>query len=147
MRIVAATVVLNAPQKIIRDLFYDIDNYPKYVGYCLSAKAEKPIREGGKWADWSLVVGVPILVKHEILKISDDEFIYRIPLIGGGEMFQKFKLTALGGQTQVDINLSFDFKNKLLSFLLNNWIESRNRRMVEITIANVKKLYGQSKAN
>lgn len=147
MRTITDSATLNIPAQAIWDLFFDIDSYQKYVGYCLSAKAEKPIREGSRWADWSLVIGIPFLVHHEIIKISEDEFIYRIPLFGGGEMFQKFRLKAVGENTLVEMELNIDFKNKLLDQLLGGWVEYRNKKMMNLTLKKVESYYAKKQAH
>lgn len=140
--------VFSASTERLWQMFSDVKNYPKYIKYCHKAGLIGQFQVGSTWYDWSTVVFVPLKVNHRIVKVSPNrELLFNIDLPFFVSLDQRFILESKGVGTEVNIEITIDFKNKLMEILLGSLIAYRNRKMIEGTISNVQEILKQNDNN
>lgn len=143
MRKLIFELTINASVEKLWPLLAEIENYPRYIKYCRKAFLIGDFREGSTWYDWSTVVYLPLKIKHEIIRIQPNkEIIYKIGL-PVGEIWQKLSLE-VGEQTKVWFEITIDFPNPVIDKTLGALVYYRNRKMIEATIANFEKGFGNA---
>jgi ribosome-associated toxin RatA of RatAB toxin-antitoxin module len=148
MRQILLEPVFPTSKETLWQLFSEVENYPKYIKYCQKAWLAGEFREGSVWCDRSTVMFLPLKIVHKIVVLKpQEEIAFSIPLLGGGEIRQGFRLQEVEDGTKVEVKVNINFQNKLLDVLLGRLVESRNRGMMVSTIENFKKEINNDKNN
>jgi ribosome-associated toxin RatA of RatAB toxin-antitoxin module len=122
-------------------LLLEISNYPKYIKFLQKAElVGGRIEVGAVWYDWTTILFLPMKIKHTVVSITPKEEIgFDVDLIFGGIMQQRFVFSPRGSSTQIQGQISFDFRNKLVDKILGQFLQKRLQEMLEGSLENFKK--------
>jgi ribosome-associated toxin RatA of RatAB toxin-antitoxin module len=132
--------ILNIPVKRIWEIFSDVRNYPKYFKHVKIVQCkDKEIKLGTVWHDFATFV-VPARVKHIVTVLEKEKSLgFDVKIFKSGFIKERVLFTEIGKITMVEININFDFNNRLLSFLFNSRLKRRLSESIEKAILKAKK--------
>ena len=115
---------INCPKKDLIDLVLNIEEYPKFIPYCLNAHIYKDESEGNfQYIEADLTIGKgPFKDTYKSdVKFDKKESIIYVKNIKGPLKYlkNKWKFDQKENFTEVTFDLDFELKNKFLNIFMN----------------------------
>lgn len=130
---------LNHSARQILDLVLDIENYPKFLPWCIGAKITKIFDGSNLAAD--LVIGFKGIVQKysseiEVKKLAENNFEIRVVAIDGPfkNLLNLWHIKALPGnpdQCAVDFFIDFEFSSKMLNLMIGPVFARATDKMIQ----------------
>lgn len=121
------------------EIITEINRYPNYIKFVYWARINGRFEAGSTWTDLSTILFIPILVRHEIMKIrTGRKVLYLIKLPFGGKIMQIFEIKQKQKTTDMSIEIVIDLKNPILDSVLGKFLERRTKFMLNSTLENFR---------
>ena len=140
---------LNYTSKQILALVLDIESYPKFLPWCMTASITKKFDENHLQAD--LAIGFKGIVQKyssdiKVNKISESNFEIRVVAIDGPfknllNLWHIKELKEKSNQCQVDFFIDFEFNSKMLNALIGPVFARATDKMIQAFEKRASEIY------
>jgi ribosome-associated toxin RatA of RatAB toxin-antitoxin module len=142
MRFIKNEITLNMPVQKVWNLLSDVRSYPKYFKYVNKVTCkDKEIKLDTEWYDFATFI-LPVWVKHTVTVFEREKSLgFDVKMLSSGFIRERFLFMRIenGNATKINMDICFDFRNPILSFLLDGHFEKRLTESVSKAILKLKK--------